>query len=41
MEPGRLEIDPATGKIVVIAATHTSEPENPVDQYIKNHARSS
>lgn len=41
MEPGRVEIDPVTGKIVVIAATQTTEPENAVDKWVKNHARSS
>ncbi|AZO69950.1 hypothetical protein [Mesorhizobium sp. M1D.F.Ca.ET.043.01.1.1] len=41
MEPGRVEIDPVTGRIVVIAAEKTSEPENAVDKWMKNHARSS
>ncbi|ESX91792.1 hypothetical protein [Mesorhizobium sp. LNJC403B00] len=40
MEPGRVEIDPVTGKIVVIAATQTTESENALDKWVKNHARS-
>ncbi|WP_192257039.1 hypothetical protein [Mesorhizobium silamurunense] len=41
MEPGRVEIDPVTGRIVVIAAEKAGEPENAVDKWMKNHARSS
>ncbi|TIL25598.1 MAG: hypothetical protein E5Y88_11605 [Mesorhizobium sp.] len=41
MKVGRAEIDPATGRIVIIAATQTSEPESAVDKWMKNHARSS
>lgn len=41
MEPGRAEIDPATGKIVIVAAAKVSDPENDVDKWMRNHARSS
>jgi hypothetical protein len=41
MEPGRAEIDPSTGKIVIVAASQASEPENEVDKWMKNHACSS
>lgn len=39
MEPGRVEIDPVTGKIVIIAAAQTGDRENDVDKWMKNHAR--
>ncbi|RWE07660.1 MAG: hypothetical protein EOS23_26420 [Mesorhizobium sp.] len=41
MEPGRAEIDPSTGRIVIVAAGKASEPENEVDKWMKHHARSS
>ncbi|RWB09019.1 MAG: hypothetical protein EOQ39_03725 [Mesorhizobium sp.] len=41
MQVGRAEIDPATGKIIIIAATQSSEPENAVDKWMRDHARSS
>lgn len=41
MEPGRAEIDPSTGRIVIVAATKGIDPQNEVDKWMKDHARSS
>ncbi|WP_286297256.1 hypothetical protein [Aminobacter sp. SS-2016] len=38
---GRVEIDPATGKIVLVTSAEVAvEAGNPVDEWMKRHARS-
>tara|TARA_R100001129_G_scaffold186254_1_gene177179 strand:+ start:7151 stop:7279 length:129 start_codon:yes stop_codon:yes gene_type:complete len=40
MELGRVEIDPATGRIVLVAATGAQEPQNDLDLWLeKKNAR--
>ncbi|WP_275789124.1 hypothetical protein [Pararhizobium gei] len=35
---GRVEIDPATGRIVLSAQTDKAQAENPLDSWLKSHA---
>lgn len=37
---GKIEIDPISGKIVLVAANKQPAPDNPVDEWLERHARS-
>ena len=40
MTVSRLEIDPATGRIIVVAEGARSEPQNDLDRWLERHANS-
>ena len=39
MQVGRVEIDPTTGKIVLIATAEVPEPQNDLDRWMARDAR--
>ncbi|MDF2371981.1 MAG: hypothetical protein P1V21_14460 [Rhizobiaceae bacterium] len=38
MEVGRVEIDPVTGKIILVASQANPDPENDLDKWIRDNA---